>query len=77
MSLIKRKQLGLIKNDPWLKPYAEAIEGRYDYFLYKKNQLTREFLYPILHRVTFTSVCISRKKVGFSGNGRPMPQKSS
>lgn len=41
MSLIKRKQLGLIKNDPWLKPYAEAIEGRYDYFLYKKNQLTK------------------------------------
>ena len=37
MSLIKRKQLGLIKNDPWLKPYAEAIEGRYDYFLYKKK----------------------------------------
>lgn len=41
MSLIKRKQLGLVKRDPWLKPYAEAIKGRYDYYLQKKNSLTK------------------------------------
>ena len=37
MSLIKRKQLGLVKRDPWLKPYAEAIKGRYDYYLQKRT----------------------------------------
>jgi 1,4-alpha-glucan branching enzyme len=36
MSLLK-----LIKNDPWLQPYAEAIEGRYNYFLHKEKELTR------------------------------------
>ncbi|GHV31977.1 1,4-alpha-glucan branching enzyme [Bacteroidia bacterium] len=33
--------LQLIKNDPWLKPYAEAIEGRYNYFLRKEKELTQ------------------------------------
>ncbi|NDV69090.1 alpha-amylase family glycosyl hydrolase [Dysgonomonas sp. 25] len=32
--------LKLIKNDPWLKPYAEAIEGRHNYVLKKENDLT-------------------------------------
>ena len=36
MSLLK-----LIKNDPWLKPYSSAIEGRYNYFLHKEMELTR------------------------------------
>jgi 1,4-alpha-glucan branching enzyme len=35
MSLLK-----LIKNDPWLKPYVPAIEGRYNYFLRKEKELT-------------------------------------
>ena len=33
--------LKLIKNDPWLKPYSPAIEGRYNYFLQKEKELTR------------------------------------
>ncbi len=32
--------LKLIQNDPWLKPYENAINGRYQYFLDKKKQLT-------------------------------------
>ena len=32
--------LKLIKNDPWLKPYAEAIEGRYNYVIQKEAALT-------------------------------------
>ncbi|MDR2692026.1 MAG: alpha amylase C-terminal domain-containing protein [Dysgonamonadaceae bacterium] len=36
MSLLK-----LIKDDPWLKPYSPAIEGRYGYFLRRENELTR------------------------------------
>ncbi|GHT62356.1 1,4-alpha-glucan branching enzyme [Bacteroidia bacterium] len=34
-------ELKFIKNDPWLKPYSEAIEGRYNYFLQKEKELTR------------------------------------
>jgi 1,4-alpha-glucan branching enzyme len=33
--------LELIKNDPWLEPYRSAIEGRYNYFLQKKKELTQ------------------------------------
>lgn len=33
--------LRLIKNDPWLEPHREAIEGRYNYFLHKENELTQ------------------------------------
>ncbi len=34
------QSLNLIKNDPWLSPYKSAINGRYEYFLKKKNSLT-------------------------------------
>jgi 1,4-alpha-glucan branching enzyme len=34
------KKLNLIKNDPWLSPYRNAIEGRYNYALEKKRILT-------------------------------------
>lgn len=32
--------LKLIKNDPWLKPYTQAIEGRYNYTIEKEAALT-------------------------------------
>lgn len=32
--------LPLIEKDPWLKPYAPAIEGRYENVLNKENELT-------------------------------------
>ncbi len=31
----------MIKNDPWLEPYADAIRGRHEHFLYKEKQLTK------------------------------------
>ena len=31
------ESLNLIKNDPWLAPYKEAIEGRYQYVIDKKR----------------------------------------
>ncbi|WP_373802440.1 alpha amylase C-terminal domain-containing protein [Bacteroides heparinolyticus] len=34
--------LGLVKNDPWLKPYEEAIQRRHGYVLWKRNLLTEE-----------------------------------
>jgi 1,4-alpha-glucan branching enzyme len=33
--------LRLIKNDSWLEPYRQAIEGRYNYFLHKEKELTQ------------------------------------
>ena len=35
------KSLKLLKNDPWLNPYKNAIEGRYEYFLQKEKELTQ------------------------------------
>ena len=32
--------LGLIKNDPWLEPYANAINGRHDFVIHKEKELT-------------------------------------
>jgi len=33
--------LKLIKNDKWLEPYKDAIEGRHNYCIEKENQLTQ------------------------------------
>lgn len=32
--------LKLIENDPWLEPYSDAINGRYEYVLRKEKELT-------------------------------------
>ncbi|MDH8702381.1 1,4-alpha-glucan branching enzyme [Dysgonomonadaceae bacterium PH5-43] len=37
-----KSSLGLIKNDTWLEPYSEAIEGRYRYFKSKEKELTQK-----------------------------------
>ena len=34
-------KLKLTKNDLWLEPYSQAIEGRYDFFLLKEKELTQ------------------------------------
>ena len=34
------KHIGIVKNDPYLEPYEDAIRGRYEYALSKINQLT-------------------------------------
>ncbi|WP_321480619.1 alpha amylase C-terminal domain-containing protein [uncultured Bacteroides sp.] len=35
------RTLNLIKNDPWLEPYKEAIVGRYQYAMDKKSEFTK------------------------------------
>lgn len=35
-----KSELNLIKHDPWLAPYSDAINGRYNYVLKKKKELT-------------------------------------
>ena len=34
------KTLKLIQSDSYLKPYADAIKGRYDYALQREKELT-------------------------------------
>lgn len=54
--------LNLIKNDPWLEPYSDAINGRYNYVVSKEKELTKNgkiklsdfadgYLYFGLHRL--------------------------
>lgn len=37
----KLQELNLIKNDPWLEPYSEAICGRYNYAMAVEKRLTK------------------------------------
>ena len=56
-----KKTLNLIKKDPWLKPFADAINGRYEYALRREKELAGPggslssfasgYLYYGLHRV--------------------------
>ena len=45
MAALKRvrtpKHIGLVKNDGYLEPYENAIQGRHDHALWKLNQITR------------------------------------
>ena len=36
------RHIGLVKNDPYLEPYEDAIRGRHDHALWKLSQLTQE-----------------------------------
>lgn len=54
-----KTKLKLYQNDAWLRPYKEAIQGRYDYAIYKEKQICGEktlpefangYLYFGLHR---------------------------
>lgn len=53
------RQLKIVKNDEWLSPYEQAIQGRHDHALYKMNELAGKgtlsdfadgYLYFGLHR---------------------------
>ena len=39
---MRKKTLPIIKNDPWLKPFSDAIEGRYAEAIRKEAELTKE-----------------------------------
>ena len=34
------QHIGIVKNDPYLEPYEDAIRGRHDHALWKLGQLT-------------------------------------
>lgn len=55
------KHIGIVKNDPWLEPYEDAIRGRHDHAVWMIDQLTQNgkktlsefasgYLYYGLHR---------------------------
>ena len=47
-----KETLNIIKNDPWLEPYADAIIGRHQYALNKEAELTnkgKQTLWPASH----------------------------
>ena len=37
---MRRKKLGILRNDPWLAPYASAIEGRHQDVIRKYDEIT-------------------------------------
>lgn len=37
---VKVQRLKIVKNDPWLEPYNDAIQGRHDHVLHKMEELT-------------------------------------
>ena len=75
---MKKKPLALYRNDPWLAPHADAIEGRHADAVRKEAELTansnslKDFAnahqYFGLHRQGDWWV---------SANGRPMPGRFS
>lgn len=69
--------LNLIKNDPWLEPFEDAIKGRHQHVLDKEAELTNKgkqtlsdfasgYLYFGLHRTADGWISV---------NGHPTPQK--
>ncbi|MBP7856784.1 MAG: alpha amylase C-terminal domain-containing protein [Prevotella sp.] len=36
------RHIGIVAHDPYLEPYEEAITGRYNHVMWKKNQLTQD-----------------------------------
>ena len=65
------KTLNLIKNDPWLEPFAGAITGRHQHVLDKEAELTNKGKQTLsdLHRGIFILDCIAPIRGGLSVNG--------
>ena len=60
--------MGLVKNDPYLEPYNDAIRGRHEHALWKIKQLTDKH-WPKLQAGTNITVCTAPEMAGPSANG--------
>ena len=71
--------LNLIKNDPWLEPYADAINGRHKHAAEKEAELTNKGKQTLsdFHPAIFILVYIAQMTAGCFANGRLMPPKFS
>ncbi len=39
---MKKKTLAILRNDPWLEPFADAINGRHEDVIKKEKELTKK-----------------------------------
>ena len=71
------KTLKLIKNDPWLAPYKQAIEGRHNRAVEKISELTGGTgnLSDLADGYLYFGY-IKKTATGYFGSGRPMPMLS-
>ena len=68
--------LNIIKNDPWLEPYADAINGRHQHAVAKEKRIDGEKkLSDFADGHGFISDCTTPTKDGCSANGRRMLQR--
>lgn len=71
--------LNLIKNDPWLEPYEDAINGRHKHAAEKEAELTNKGKQTLSDFASgyLYLVCIAPLMAGFSANGLPTPLRFS
>ena len=67
------KTLNLIKNDPWLEPFADAIAGRHQFVLDKEAELTNKGKQTLSDFASGYLDCTVLPKAGLSVNGLLMP----
>ena len=64
------KTLNLVKNDPWLEPFAGAITGRHQHVLDKEAELTNKGKQTLSDFASgFILDCIAPIRGGLSVNG--------
>lgn len=66
------KHIGLVKNDPYLADYEDAIRGRHDHVLWKMGQLTNNGKTTLsdLPMASNTSAFTRQRRDGCSVSGR-------
>ena len=68
-----KETLNIIKNDPWLEPFADAITGRHQYALNKEAELTNKGKQTLSDFASgYLLVCTVLPKDGRSANGHRM-----
>ena len=66
------RQLKIVKNDEWLSPYEQAIQGRHDHALYKMNELAGKGTLSDFAEATCILVSTVHPDNGCCVNGRLM-----
>ena len=69
---VQPKHIGLVKNDPYLEPYEDAIRGRHEHALWKLGQLTQNGKKTLSDFATTISGCTKQHVDGCSVSGLPM-----
>ena len=73
---LMKKKLAILRNDPWLEPFAPAIEGRHEDVVNKLEELTAASggsISDLQMPISIMACTGFLKVVGFSGNTPPMP----